>query len=175
MRFRWTLEKAAIALALAAPAFAVAGGVPKAVEDYEVAWRGSLIECRLHILLAISEAELRDARGEAPSPTIGIVLHDSEGKPIEESAKPPKPRVKADPVKCVSDGTTRVRLAYDKAVAASKRAPARAALKEHLIVTNAVLKGVIPLAEESRTVYESRQSSDARRLDELWERVKVEF
>lgn len=88
---------------------------------------------------------------------------------------PPEERAKTDPAICVDEELPKVRAAYDKALAASKKPAAKAALKEHIVITNVALKQVIPGVDDTKSVYFARNAANERRMEEQWERVKLEF
>lgn len=80
-----------------------------------------------------------------------------------------------DPAKCVDDAKRDLKTHYDKANTATKKPAAKSALKEHFVLALSAVDGVLPSVDERKIAYQQRTAATARRLDEAWNRIAIEF
>lgn len=135
-------------------AAASAADLPAALEEYWKASQRAQFLCSLQADVWLLEAGRAAREGGRPAASTGPV---------------------ADPVACADQELLKVKSAYEKALATLKKPEARAALKEHLVITNVAVKGVVPGANDTKRGYQERKSVNERRMEEQWERVKLEL
>lgn len=124
----------------------IAADPPNAVSEYGALAGSKVLICKMKVRIASNLIEL--------------------GKEVDEENNPRK---------CVSDARKEIRIAYDKAVAATKKSGARVALKEHFVAVTSAIDGALPGLDERKILYNARVEAEERRVSEMWTRVKLEF
>lgn len=135
----------ALALALAAPAFAQEKDTRTPIERYRGDSAFALMSCGLKLRLAEARA--------------------ASGKEAGEDADVPA---------CIVEGKAKGKAGLDAAMKAARKPAAREALKGYHVAFVSALEGVIPGADEARISYAARQRALNDRVTAAWARFEVE-